>query len=55
MDIGLLFAILMILWGLTIVGGLAGWTGPWAVGGTVLQWILFALLGWRIFGPLLHG
>lgn len=53
MDIGLLFAILMILWGISIVGGWAGWTGPWIQGSQVLQWILFALLGYRVFGPLL--
>jgi hypothetical protein len=54
MDIGLLFAILMILWGLSIVGAWAGWQGPWIAGGQVLQWVLFALLGYKVFGPLLH-
>ncbi len=56
MDIGLLFAILMILWGISIIGGMAGWNNPWVInGGQVLQWILFAILGWKIFGPLIHA
>jgi hypothetical protein len=55
MDIGLLFAILMILWGLSIIGGWVGTSSPWLIaGGTVLEWILFALLGYKVFGPLIH-
>ncbi len=54
MDVGLLFAILMILWGITIIGGFVGWGGPWLAGGSVLQWILFAILGYKIFGALIH-
>lgn len=55
MDVGLLFAILMILWGISLIGGFAGWPGPWIQAGAVLQWILFACLGWKVFGPLIHG
>jgi hypothetical protein len=52
-TISLLFGILMILWGLSIVGGFAGWSSPWFIGANqVLQWILFALLGYKVFGPL---
>jgi hypothetical protein len=54
MDVGLLFWFLMILWGISLIGGWAGWPGPWLQGSQVLQWILFALLGWRIFGPIIH-
>lgn len=56
MSFALLFAILMILWGLSIIGAMSGWNSPWFInGGTVLQWILFALLGYKIFGPLLYA
>jgi hypothetical protein len=55
MTVGLLFAILMILWGLSIVGGMAGWNSPWFVSGSnVLQWVLFACLGYKVFGALIH-
>jgi len=56
MSFALLFAILMLLW---LIFGLWGrWTwagqpyGPMANG--IFIWVLFALLGWRVFGPLLH-
>ncbi len=58
MSIGLLFWILMILW--VIFGawyrstptafGPYGWAGDW-----LLLFVLFGLLGWRVFGPVLHG
>jgi len=55
MDMGLLFWFLMILWGLSVIGSFANWNSPWFIaGGNVLQWILFALLGWKLFGPILH-
>jgi hypothetical protein len=55
MDVGLLFAILMILWGLSIIGGWLGANNPWLLGtSAVLEWILFALLGYKVFGPLIH-
>lgn len=54
MPLGLAFWILMLLW---LVGGLwqnwPNWQG-WAVG-TILQFLLFALLGWHVFGPMFHG
>jgi len=46
----------MLIW---LVFGIAwhlGWVGafgPW--GGAVLVFVLFALLGWKVFGPPLHG
>lgn len=58
MSIGLLFWILMILW---FIFGFAYRAAPdrfgpygW-VGGSLLELILFGLLGWRVFGPILHG
>jgi hypothetical protein len=53
MDMGLLFWFLMILWLLSVVGTWANWSGPWVYGSSVLQWILFGLLGWKVFGPIL--
>jgi len=58
MTAGLLFWILMIIW---FVFGL--WTS-WprtpgsanfpTIGGTVMLFILIALLGWKVFGPILR-
>jgi len=54
-TVSLLFGILMILWGISIIAGWAGFGGPWLISGSqVLQWILFALLGWKVFGPLIQ-
>jgi hypothetical protein len=55
MSIGLLFWILMILWLLC---------GPWPFWGPnstrpfafhFIGFVLLALLGWKVFGPALHG
>jgi hypothetical protein len=28
---------------------------PWPLGGHIILWVLLALLGWKVFGPALHG
>jgi hypothetical protein len=52
MSFALLFAILMILWALSWFWTPAGPYGPYV--NNVVLWILLALLGWHVFGPLLH-
>lgn len=60
MTIALVFWILMLLW---LVWGLWGWWAPgqpnqppyWAWGNTLLLFILFLLLGWKVFGAPIHG
>jgi len=57
MPIGILFWVLMILWLFFGLGyraapdrfGAYGWAG-----GVLLELILFGLLGWQVFGPVLH-
>lgn len=57
MPIGILFWVLMILW---FLFGLwsnravftAGDYGP--LGGNLLLFVLLALIGWRLFGPVLQ-
>ncbi len=57
MSIGLLYWILMILWlvygiftrRVEIAGG--SYIG---LGGSLLEFILFFLIGWRIFGFIIH-
>lgn len=56
MSIGLAFYILLLIWA---VFGFASWRGVVGsygyVGNTLLVFILFLLLGWRVFGAPLHG
>lgn len=56
MSRGLLFWFLMILW--FIFGLWSAWPlGPNSyafVGGNVLLFVLLALLGWKVFGPVLR-
>jgi len=54
MDMGLLFWFLIILCILSYIGAWAGWAGPWVYGSNVLNLILFSLLGWKVFGPILR-
>ncbi len=54
MPIGILFWVLMILW---LIFGLVPPppTIPgWRFGAPLLLFVLLALLGWRIFGPVLQ-
>ena len=60
MSIGFLFWLLMILW--IVFGAYSTWPGPGAgraallpFGGSLLLWILLALLGWHDFGFPVHG
>jgi len=57
MSLGLCFWILMLIW---FVFGVIVHFGVWAtpyvsMGNTLLLFILFLLVGWRVFGPPLHG
>jgi len=54
MDIGLLFWIIMVV--ALLFGGwsLRSGTGPvW--GNSLLTWVLFFLVGWKIFGFVIRG
>ena len=54
MTIGLLFWILMLLWLFWGVWSTwPNWQGP--LPGNLLLWVIIALIGWRVFGPMIHG
>lgn len=53
MTIGLLFWILMLLW--LFYGVWFNWPSWPPVGSYILLWVIIALLGWRAFGPMVHG
>jgi hypothetical protein len=57
MSLGLCYWILMLIW---LVFGVLQYSGivygHWGIAGNaVLLFILFLLLGWKVFGPPLHG
>jgi hypothetical protein len=55
MTLGLAFWIIMLIWfvfGLALHFGFVG--AAYAIGGTLMLFILFLLLGWQVFGPPLH-
>ena len=58
MSLGLAFWILMLIWA---VFGVLSHVEPGLIGGYVvfgnalLLFILFALVGWKVFGPPLHA
>jgi len=56
MTIGLLFWVLMLIW---LIFGFTrdweGWRGWGGVGSTLFLWVLLALLGWHVFGPMLRA
>jgi len=61
MSLGLAFWIIMLLW--LVLGVFWAWPTPTAypyhawlpLGSTLLLFILFLLVGWKVFGPPLHG
>jgi len=57
MTLGLAFWILMLIWFVFFLAWHFGaFAGPYgAVGSSLLLFILFLLLGWKVFGPPLQG
>lgn len=56
MSLGLAFWVLMLIWlvfGLAWHFGVIGAHGP--LGSALLLFLLFLLLGWKVFGPPLQG
>jgi len=56
MTRGLIFWVLMLIWavfGLLVFGGFVGVYGP--IGARLLDFVLFLLLGWQVYGPPVRG
>ena len=58
MAIGMAFWVLMLIW--LVFGVAASWPGAplgqyHGIVGNLLIFVLFALLGWHVFGAALHG
>lgn len=58
MTRGLIFWVIwlicFLIWAGVNFGGMGGSLGHYA-GGGVIEFILFGLLGWQVFGPIVHG
>lgn len=53
MSLGLIFYICLLIW---LIGGFAiNRPAGWALGGSVLEFLLFLTLGWQIFGAPIKG
>jgi hypothetical protein len=52
MSIGFIYWLLMILW--IVFGVWRGWGDRYLIGGSILQFVLFFLLGWAVFGFPIH-
>jgi hypothetical protein len=56
MTLGLAFWILMLVWFIFGVVVHAGWAAPYGpIGNMLLLFVLFLLLGWKVFGAPIHG
>jgi hypothetical protein len=59
MTRGLLFwviwVICVLVWAGVNFGGMGGQYASHMAGGGVIEFILFGLLGWQVFGPVIHG
>ena len=53
MSFALAFWILMLIW--LVFGIWYTWPNHMLVGGNMLLFIVIALLGWKVFGPPIHG
>jgi hypothetical protein len=55
MSIGLLFWVLMVLWFFSYAGTKwGGLGGPYLYMNDLLTWVLFFLVGWKLFGFVIH-
>ena len=50
-----IFVICVLIWAGVNFGGMGGSMGPRFAGGGVVEFILFGLLGWAVFGPVVHA
>jgi len=53
MTLGLAFWILMLL--ALIFSSWVSWPNQRLIGSNLLLWFLLLLLGWKVFGPPIHG
>lgn len=53
MSIALIFWVIMLVWLLFGFYINRSTIGAW-VSGALFEWVLFALLGWAVFGPAIH-
>jgi hypothetical protein len=59
MSRGLLFwviwVICVLIWAGVNFGGMGGQYASHLAGGGLIEFVLFGLLGWQVFGPVVHA
>jgi hypothetical protein len=56
MSRGLIFWVLMLIWFVFQLAVFGGYVGPYAAkGSALLDFVLFLLLGWQVYGPPVRG
>lgn len=53
MPKGFIFWLLMILWLLSLLGAIWYSNSYLTIGGSVMLWIIIALIGWQVFGNMI--
>lgn len=53
LSLGLVFWLIMLL--LLIFSLLNSWPNHYLIGMNLISFVLFGLLGWKVFGPPIHG
>lgn len=53
MSLGLCFWIIMVVW--AVFGFVINRPTGWALGGSLLEFVLFLLVGWGLWGAPIHG
>ena len=56
MTRGLIFWIILLVWAVFFLAVSFGYVGPYgARGSAIIDFILFVLLGWQVYGPPVKG
>ncbi len=53
MSFAFVYVLILVIWFITWFTGLG--SGPWGpYGNNFIIWLLFVLIGWQVYGPLIH-
>ena len=52
MTLAILFWVIMVFWLLFIIG--SNWPPKGQLAGQLIVWVVIAIVGWQVFGPVVH-
>jgi hypothetical protein len=59
MTRGLIYWVMILIWIVLVVMNISGAAGSYThqvqIGGTIFELILFILIGWDLYGPMIRG